>query len=344
MKKLLNVLYITNEDYYLSKESDNIVILSHGKTIARFPKHIISHIVCFNYVGVSPAFMQMCIEENILISFLSPFGKFCGRVIGSTNGNVLLRRKQYNLADSDESVTFVKSIIYAKAFNSRKVIERGYRDHNNKMDSEKVKNAIVALSKLMEQIKITNHKDSLRGLEGSIARIYFAVFDELILKNRDTFYLVQRTKRPPLDCVNALLSFLYSMLTIDCQAALEVVGIDSYVGFFHTDRPGRRGMALDLVEEFRAFFVDRMVLSLINLQIINKKHFEFKENGAVLLNEKGRTKVLEQWQKRKQEEILHPYLNERIKIGLLPHVQAMLLNRYIRGDLDMYPAFLMKGK
>src|SRR5699024_5339883 len=172
MKKLLNVLYITNEEYYLSKENDNIVIVSNGKTVARFPKHIISHIICFNYVGCSPSFMQMCIEENILISFLSPFGKFCGRVIGSTNGNVLLRRKQYYMDDSDDSIGFVRNIIYAKAYNSRKVLDRGFRDHKIKMDYQKVENAIGSLSKLIEQIKVADNKDSLRGLEGSIARIY----------------------------------------------------------------------------------------------------------------------------------------------------------------------------
>lgn len=343
MKKLLNTLYITNEDYYLSKDNDNIVILNEGKTIGRFPKHIISQVICFNYVGCSPAFMQMCIEENILISFLSPYGQFCGRVIGATNGNVLLRRRQFIIADNDESVGFVRNIVYAKAYNSRKILERSLRDHKDKMNDRKIILAVESITSLMEQTKLTSDKDSLRGIEGGIARIYFSVFDELILKNRDTFYFVQRTKRPPLDCVNALLSFLYAMLTLDCQAALEVVGVDSYVGFFHTDRPGRRSMALDLVEEFRAYMVDRMVLSLINLQVVNKKDFEFKENGAVLLNDKGRTKVLEHWQKRKHEEILHPYLNEKIKIGLLPHVQSMLLSRFIRGDLEMYPPFLMKG-
>ncbi|UPQ85921.1 type I-C CRISPR-associated endonuclease Cas1c [Ignavigranum ruoffiae] len=343
MKKLLNTLYITNEDYYLSKDNDNIVILNEGKTIGRFPKHIISQIICFNYVGCSPAFMKMCMEENILLSFLSPGGWFCGRVIGPTNGNVLLRRKQFIMADNEESLEFVRNIIYAKAYNSRKVLERGLRDHKDRLNDNKVILAVESIINLMDQIKLASDKDSLRGLEGSVARIYFSVFDELIFKNRDVFYFFQRTKRPPLDCVNALLSFLYSMLTLDCQAALEAVGIDSYVGFFHTDRPGRRSMALDLVEEFRAYIVDRMVLTLINLQIVNRKDFEFKENGAVLLNDKGRTKVLEYWQKRKHEEILHPFLNEKIKIGLLPHVQSMLLSRFIRGDLEMYPPFLMKG-
>ena len=252
MKKLLNTLYITNEEYYLSKDNDNIVILNEGKTIGRFPKHIINQVICFNYVGCSPAFMQMCIEENILISFLSPYGHFCGRVIGATNGNVLLRRRQFIMADNDESLGFIRNIIYAKAYNSRKVLERSLRDHKDKLNESKIKLAIESISNLMEQIKLASDKDSLRGIEGSIARIYFSVFDELILKNREIFYFVHRTKRPPLDSVNALLSFLYSLLALDCQAALEVVGLDSYVGFFHTDRPGRRSMALDLVEEFRA--------------------------------------------------------------------------------------------
>lgn len=343
MKKLLNTLYITNEEYYLSKDNENIVVLHEGKSIARYPIHIIGQIICFNYVGCSPAFMQMCIENNVNLSFLSPYGKFCGRVIGATNGNVLLRRKQYKMAENNQSLEFVRNIIYAKAYNSRKVLLRAVRDHKEKVNVDRILETADAIQTYANQIKTAPDKDSIRGIEGSIARIYFSGFDDMITQQKNDFYFDYRTKRPPMDRVNALLSFLYSILTVDCQAALEAVGIDSYVGFFHTDRPGRRSMALDLIEEFRAYIVDRTALSLINLMIISKKDFEVKENGAVLLNEKGRAKVLEYWQKKKNIEIVHPFLEQKIQLGLLPHVQAMLLNRYIHGELSGYPPFLMKG-
>lgn len=343
MKKLLNTLYITKENVYLSKEGDNVVILEEGKTLGRFPIHILDGIVCFNYVGVSPSLMKFCNEKNILLSFFSPYGRFCGRLIGETNGNVLLRRKQYKMADNEESLDFVANLIYAKAYNSKKILQRGMRDHGDNIDFQKMSAVIKKIESLMEEIKLVKNKDQIRGIEGNIARLYFSVFDELITKQREHFYFLERNKRPPLDRVNALLSFLYSMLTYEIQSALEGVGIDSYVGFFHVDRPGRSSMALDILEEFRGYLCDRTTLSLINLSIINKSHFETKENGAVLLNDKGRDKVLEYWQNKKHEIIEHPFLGEKIKVGLLPHVQGMLLNRYIRGDIESYPPFLIRG-
>ncbi len=343
MKKLLNTLYISKENVYLSKEGENVVILEEGKTIGRFPIHILDGIVSFSYVGVSPSLMKFCNEKNLLLSFFTPYGRFCGRVIGETNGNVLLRRKQYQMADGVESVEFTSNLIYSKAYNSKKILQRALRDHKDKIDTQRILFAIDSITNLMDEIRISEDKDQIRGIEGTIARVYFSVFDELIINQRKDFYFIERSKRPPLDRLNALLSFLYSMLTYDIQSALEGVGIDSYVGFFHVDRPGRCSMALDLLEEFRGFLCDRSALSMINLSIINKNHFIEKENGAILLNEKGRDKVLEYWQKRKHDIIEHPFLKEKIKIGLLPHVQSMLLNRYIRGDLESYPPFLMKG-
>lgn len=344
MKKLLNTLYITKEDVYLSKESENIVIQKEGQVLGRFPFHIIENIVCFNYAGASPSLMKYCMENNILISFHTPNGKYCGRVIGKTNGNVLLRKEQYRMSDSEElSVEFVRNIIYAKAYNSRKLLQRLVRDHSSTVDVLRVNNSIDKIKIYMEEIKNAKSKDSIRGLEGSIAREYFSSFDEMILNQREDFYFFQRSKRPPTDNVNALLSYLYSLLTNEMISALEGVGIDSYVGFFHVDRPGRASMALDMMEELRAYMCDRAALTLINNKIINKNDFETKENDAVLLNSKGRDKIFEYWRNRKNETIIHPYLEENIKIGLLMHVQAMLLNRYIRGDLEAYPPFLIKG-
>ncbi len=343
MKKLLNTLYITRESAYLSKEGENVVVLEEGKVIARYPIHILNSIVCFSYVGVSPALMKFCNENLLQLSFLSPEGRYCGQLIGEKNGNVLLRREQYKMADNESSLDFVRNIIYAKAFNSRKVLLRAIRDHKDKLNMVKMENDISALGSLMEDIKSSTNKDTIRGIEGSVAKIYFSCFDELIVQNKKDFVFETRSKRPPLNRVNALLSFLYTLLSLEVKSALESVGIDSFVGFFHTDRPGRASMALDMMEELRAYMVDRTALSMINLSVIGKVDFETKESSAVLLNDKGRAKVLDYWQNKKQTEIMHPFLKENIKLGLLPHVQAMLLNRYIRADLEAYPPFLMKG-
>lgn len=343
MKKLLNTLYVTNPNYYLRKEGRNISITEDSNRITRYPIHILKQIVCFNYMGVSPDLMKMCMEENVAITFFTPYGKYCGRVIGASYGNIYTRKKQYKMQDSEESLDFVKNIIYAKAYNSRKVLIRGKLDNKDKVDVKRLEEVIEAIKLLMLEIKNCENKDSVRGIEGIIAKGYFSVLDELIIKQREDFFFIDRSKRPPMDRFNALISFLYSLLTNNIAAALEGVGIDSYAGFFHTDRPGRVSMALDIIEEMRAFLVDKFTLSMINLNRINKNHFEVKENGATLLNEKGRQVVLENWNKREQEEIYHPFLEENIKIGLLPHVQALLLNSYLRGDIEAYPPFMIGG-
>lgn len=343
MRKLLNTLYITKEDYYLSSERENFVIFQGNKEIARFPNHIIEQIICFNYTGCSPSAFKLCSENKINISFLTPYGKYCGRFMGETKGNVLLRRKQYRIANSEESLDFVKNIIYAKIYNSRKVLQRASRDHGNFIDKEKIEKSIHNLEILMKDVKSANNKDSIRGVEGLASKYYFECFNEMIIKQKEDFRFESRNRRPPTDRVNALLSFLYTMLILDVQSSIEALGIDSYVGFFHTDRPGRASMALDMVEDLRAYLVDRLVLSLINLQVINDSHFETKENEAVLLNDKGRELVLKKWNEKKQQVIIHPYIEEKIKIGLIPHVQGMLFSAYMRGDIDAYPPFLIKG-
>lgn len=342
MKKLLNTLYVTREKAYLSKDGENVVIFEEGKEIGRYPIHILDGIISFSYIGASPSLIRMCAKNNIELSFLTPNGRFCGRFVGAENGNVLVRRRQYAMAGNDESLDFVRNIIYAKGRNSKKILKRALLDHGDRIDAERIKEKIQNIDKQLLEIRTAQTRESIRGMEGNIAKEYFDCFDELILKQKEAFCFRQRTRRPPEDKVNAMLSFLYSILAHDVASALSSVGIDSYVGFFHTDRPGRMSMALDMMEELRAYMVDRMVVSMINLRIISSKDFEKKENGAVLFTERGRKKILENWQKRKQIEIIHPFLNEKVKIGLLPHVQALLLNRYIRGDIEGYPPFLIK--
>lgn len=282
MRKLLNTLYITNEDYYLSRERENIVIRDDGKIVRRFPIHILEGIVCFNYTGVSPGLVELCNENRISITYLTPYGRFQGKFIGLTNGNVLLRREQYRIADDSRSLAIAKNCIKAKLINSRKVYLRLLRDHRNSIDEVRISKVIEYLMKQIQMIEDCDNKDSLRGIEGEAARVYFQNFDQLILKQKEDFKFVLRSRRPPLNCVNAMLSFLYSVLTYEIQAALEAVGLDSYVGMFHVDRPGRAGLALDLIEEFRAYLVDRFVLTMINRHQISATDFEVKENQAVL--------------------------------------------------------------
>ncbi|CAM4333944.1 type I-C CRISPR-associated endonuclease Cas1c [Lacicoccus alkaliphilus] len=341
MRKLLNTLYITNENFHLGRERENIVVRHEDKVVKRFPIHILEGIVCFNYTGASPGVVRLANENNISITYLTPNGQFCGKFIGVTNGNVLLRRAQYRLADDEESSLLVAvNCVKGKLINSRKLFLRLLRDHGEKVDKSKVLFTIEYLKSQIEKLDQCANLDSLRGVEGDAARQYFQTFDELILYQKEDFKFVMRSKRPPLNRVNAILSYLYSLLTYEIQSALETVGLDSYVGFYHTDRPGRVSLALDLIEELRPFMVDRFVVTLINRKQINEKYFEVKENGAVLLNDKGRQNVLKLWQNRKKEEIIHPFIQEKVPIGLIPYVQAQLLSRHIRKDLEAYPPFL----
>lgn len=341
MKKLLNTLYLTQEDYYITKEGDNIVIKQDGKTVSRFPFRIIDGVVFFSYLGASPALIKLCTENQINLSFHTPQGRFCGRYVGATNGNVLLRREHYRLADRDESLEYAKRFILAKISNARKYLLRFRRDHREQIDTKLFEVVNSELIWALEMVQATDNKDSLRGIEGQAANQYFRIFNDLVLTDKKAFTFGGRSKRPPLDRVNALLSFGYSLLTFECQSALEAVGLDSYVGFFHTDRPGRASLALDLVEEFRSYIVDRFVFSLINKGQLTKKHFDVKENGSILLTEKGRVTFIELWQKRKHVEVEHPFTKEKVKLMLLPYVQAQLLAKAIRGDIDSYPPFMI---
>ena len=343
MKKLLNTLYITSENSYLALDGENVVVLEDKTEIGRLPLHNLEGIVSFGYRGTSPALMGACAERNISLCYLTPQGKFLARVSGKTRGNVILRQQQYDSSKEEaQSMEIAKTCILGKVYNARGVLERGIRDHSLQIDVEKVKAASAFMKNSLEMIRDCQSKEQLRGYEDEAASIYFGVLDELILQQKKDFYFHGRSKRPPMDNVNALLSFVYTLLTNSITSALETVGLDPYVGYLHTERPGRASLSLDLVEELRAVLADRFVLSLINKKIVSKKNFSHKENGAVLMDDELRRKVLTEWQNKKKETITHPYLKEKVEWGMVPFVQAMLLARYLRGDLDGYPVFLWK--
>ncbi|MCQ4085959.1 type I-C CRISPR-associated endonuclease Cas1c [Saccharibacillus sp. JS10] len=345
MRKLLNTLYVTAADSYLARDGENVLVLMGEKEQRekfRIPVHNLEQIVTFGYTGGSPALFQLCTERGVGLTFLNEYGGFQARIQGKVNGNVLLRRKQYRIADGAEGVNLSGRFIQAKIINSRNVLRRAIRDHGAEINVGKVTESAQALKRLALSVTKMPSGDTIRGVEGEAARIYFGAFNELILGDRELFYMKTRNRRPPLDPLNAMLSFLYTMLRIDVQSALETVGLDPAVGFLHRDRPGRASLALDLMEELRPYLADRLVLSLVNRRQLSAKSFIVKENGAILLKDDARKEVLAAWQKRKQEEITHPFLGEKIPIGLLPYAQALLLARHIRGDLDDYPPFLWK--
>lgn len=343
MKKLMNTVYINNPDRYLSLDGENLVISQDSTEIGRLPLHNIERIMTFGYTGASPALMGKCAESGIELVFMGRNGRFLARVDGEVRGNVLLRRQQYRYADnSEKSLGIAKNMIAAKLYNSRWILERMIRDHGVRIDTEKFSRKSAFLKESINKAVNCEDMDSLRGIEGEAASVYFSVFDDMILQQKDDFYFKARNKRPPLDNINALLSFAYSLATGMCTSALESVGLDPYVGFMHTDRPGRRSLALDLVEEFRGVMCDRFVLTMVNKRIITADDFNRRENGAVILTENGRKNFLSAWQKRKYDEIRHPFLEEKVEWGMLPYVQALLLARYIRGDLDCYPPFMWK--
>lgn len=343
MRKLLNTLFVTSEDAYLTIEGQNVVVNREKREIARFPLHTLSGIISFSYAGASPALMGGCAKHGVSLSFCTPNGRFLARSVGEENGNVLLRRMQYRAADdAAHSCRIARNMIFGKLHNARWSIERTKRDHSLRVDTAHLQASIDRIKALYPVVIEEISLESLRGDEGTGAKAYFDVFDEMILQNKADFFFRERSRRPPLDNVNAMLSFAYSLLGNDCAAALESVGLDAYVGFLHRDRPGRTSLALDLMEEMRPCFADRFVLSLINNRVVRDNDFEHTDSGAVLLTGDGRKKFLQVWQERKRETITHPYLKEKIAWGLVPYVQALLLARYLRDDLDAYPPFLWK--
>lgn len=343
MRHLLNTLFVLTEDSYLALDGENVVVLQGDETLGRFPLHTLEGILYFGYKGASPALMGACAKNEIGLCFLTPNGRFLARVCGETRGNVLLRKKQYAVAESEmERCLVARNMIAGKLTNARWVFERATRDHALRVDVEKLKTVSAALADSAKLAAAAEQPDVLRGIEGEAATRYFGVFDELILQSKDDFFFKMRSRRPPLDNMNAMLSFAYAILANDCAAALESVGLDPYVGFLHGDRPGRTSLALDLMEELRPCFADRFVLSCVNTRVLRPEHFEKSESGAVTMTDAGRKVFLAAYQEKKREQITHPFLGEKLPWGLVPYVQALLLARYLRGDLDAYPPFLWK--
>ena len=338
MKKLLNTLYITRQETYLHKERETIVIKQGDTKLGQFPSLALDNIHCFGRVSVSPFLMGYLAELGIGLSFYTGYGRFLARVQGPETGNVLLRRTQYRWADDHEkSLSVARLMIAAKIANSRATLQRDLRNHG---EQPELQHAVKQLAASLRNTQHASSRESLMGLEGDAASSYFGVFQARIRSKGFNFN--GRVRRPPTDPVNALLSFAYSMITQDCVSALQGVGLDPYVGFLHQDRPGRPGLALDLIEEFRAGWADRLVLTLINRQQLKPKDFVHEASGAVRLSDDGRKTFLTHYQEKKREELMHPYLNEKVSIGLLPHCQALLLARHLRGDTAFYTPWAIK--
>ena len=343
MRKLLNTLFVTSEEAYLALETENVAVYIGEEKKAQYPLLVLESIISFSYKGASPALMGACARNGIQLVFLTPRGRFLARVCGQEQGNVLLRKEQYRLSDNlEKSCHIARNFIFGKVYNQRWVLERTLRDHRMRVDAAKLESASQALAGLLPSIETQTDLDALRGLEGEASVRYFHVFDEMVLNQKADFLFDGRNRRPPTDNMNALLSFAYVLLSNDCASALESVGLDSYVGFMHRDRPGRTSLALDLMEELRAPMADRLCITLVNNRVLQDKHFERQESGAVFLGEDGRKLFLSAWQNKKKEEITHPYLKEKMAWGLVPYVQSLLLARCLRGDLDGYPPFLWK--
>ena len=346
MRRLLNTIYVTTENAWLRKDGANLVVELDGAEKGRAPLHMLDGLVSFGRPGGSPALMAACAESGICVSYLDPSGRFLARVEGARSGNVLLRRAQYRAADDDgRKVPIVRGFVAAKAANQRTVILRSLRDHGPSLDStarEQLAAAADRLGRIARRTLSFADVGGLRGLEGEAAASYFAVFDHLIRSDHPDFAFRTRSRRPPLDRINALLSFLYAMLGHDCRGALEAHGLDPQVGLLHADRPGRAGLALDLMEELRPVLADRLVLSLVNRGQLRPSDFVVEDAGAVRLTDDARKQVLIAWQERKREQLRHPFLNETVPLGLVAHIQAQLLARHLRGDLDGYPGFVWK--
>lgn len=343
MKKHLNTLFVTTQGAYLAKEGETVLVRIEKETRLRVPIHTIGGIVCFGNITCSPFLMGFCAERDVAVSFLTEQGRFLARVQGPVSGNVLLRREQYRRADDMHvSAHMARSVLTGKLANCRTVLQRALRDHPSKLNAEAVRAASKKIGHSLERLQSGLALNVLRGIEGDAAHTYFSNFGHLIISQKKDFAFHERNRRPPLDRVNCLLSFMYTLVLHDVRSALEAVGLDSAVGFLHRDRPGRPGLALDMMEEFRPFMADRLTLSLINLNQVRANGFKEMESGAVLMDDETRKAVLVAYQKRKQDEILHPFLEERVSIGLLFHMQALLMARCLRGDLDGYPPFIWK--
>lgn len=339
MRKLLNTLYVTRENGYLSLDGENVVLTEKGEEIVRLPFANLESIYCFNYLGCSPALMGKCAEENVSLCFMSPHGRFLARVTGKVKGNVFLRKQQIErFSDNNVQAELIRAVLLAKLKNTRNLLLRSRRDNPNSEMCESITHCLDILSVNLKKIESENNIDRLRGLEGESAKAYFEIFDSLLLQQREYFRMFMRSKKPPLDRINAVLSFLYTICTNDIAAALECVGLDPYIGFYHTLRAGRVSLACDIVEEFRSV-IERLVISAINLLVINKDDFTEQIGGAVYLNDTGLKKVIRLWQEKKRENLVHPILKEKVQFGLFPYVQANLMAKFIRKEIDRYPCF-----
>jgi CRISPR-associated protein Cas1 len=338
MKKLQNSLYITRQETYVHKERETIVIKQGGEKLAQYPAHAVANIFCFGQISVSPPLMGFCGEQGIGLVFYSEYGKFLARVQGRQSGNVLLRRAQYRVSDDEKArLEIARCTVGAKIANSRRILQREIR---NSGANPALDDAVAKLANCLRRSESPDNLDALRGIEGEAAAIYFGVFKQMIRPQE--FGFGGRARRPPTDPVNALLSFLYMLVTQELSSALQGIGLDPYVGFLHADRPGRVSLALDILEEFRAWWCDRLVLTLINRKEIKQTDFVGEASGAVRLKDDARKSVLIAYQEKKQEELMHPFLEEKVPIGLLPHCQALLLARHLRGDLKHYPPFCVR--
>jgi CRISP-associated protein Cas1 len=340
MRQLLNTLYITTPDSYLSRDGETALVRVGDEVRLRVPIHTLGSIICIGRVMCTPGLMALCAEHQVYLAFLNEHGRFIGRFQGPVSGNVLLRREQYRIAsDETRSLSIAACFVAGKIANARTVLLRGARESEDQEASASLEGVCGRMGRLIELAQSVPTLDCLRGIEGEAGRGYFAVLDHLITVEKESFFLRERSRRPPLDNVNALVSFLYTLLVGDCVGGIESVGLDPAVGFLHQDRPGRPSLALDLMEELRSVVADRVALTLINRRQIKPSGFSRSSSGAVTMNEATRKEVLIAWQKRKQEEIQHPFLGEKVAIGLLPYIQALLLARHIRGGLDAYPTF-----
>ncbi len=342
MKKHGNTLYVTTQGSYLSKNGETVDVLVEGASKLKVPLHTLDGIVCFGQVSVSPFLMGACAERDVALSFMTETGRFLACVRGPVSGNVLLRREQYRRSDNlEESAKIAAAFLAGKIANSRTLLRRAVRDHMEKVDSDLLSQTADRLTGCLTKLNAVG-LDELRAIEGEASKFYFGAFDQLITRNKEKFFFKTRSRRPPLDRVNCLLSFYYTLLCHDCRSALESVGLDPQVGFLHRDRPGRPSLALDLMEEFRAMIADRLALTLINLAQVGPDGFRETGSGGVLMDDATRKAVVVAYQKRKQEIIEHPFLKDKMPIGMLFHAQAALLSRYIRNDLDGYPPFIMR--
>jgi CRISP-associated protein Cas1 len=342
MRKLLNTLYVSTQGAYLFKDGETLAVRIEKEVRLRLPLHTLQGVVCFGNVAASPFLMGACAEHGITLSFLTEHGRFLARVEGPVTGNILLRRAQFRVSESGSAAASIaKMMLLGKLANARLVLLRAARERPE-LEGSPVRPAADALEESIRSLEKAETLERLRGIEGDAAREYFGAFDSLILENKDAFFFHKRSRRPPLDNVNSLLSFLYTLLVHDCRSALESVGLDPQSGFLHALRPGRPALALDLMEELRPMVADRLALSLINRRQVCPEHFQPSESGAILMTEAARKEVLVAWQKRKQEEIRHPFLDESIPIGMIPYTQALLLARHLRGDLDVYPPFVWR--